>query len=201
MKGVIDYYNKTAAQWAETWYNNNSVLPYLKELMALLPPNPLVIDLCCGAGYESMRLQHLGARVIGLDLSKESIKIAAEKNPSLEFYVQDMLQDYAHIAKADGLICVAGLIHLSNSDMTTAFQHMHNALHKRAPILIVVREGVGRLESSSLFTIENEQYDRNFICHTKQELVDASKGLFEFLKEMPNTAGTDWRYYLFQKVQ
>ena len=78
MKNTIDYYNDSAEKWAEEWYTNESVLPYLKHLMKLLPNNPTVVDLCCGAGYESMRLKNLGANVIGLDLSENSIKIAKE---------------------------------------------------------------------------------------------------------------------------
>jgi 2-polyprenyl-3-methyl-5-hydroxy-6-metoxy-1,4-benzoquinol methylase len=198
MKKTIDYYNDSAEKWAEEWYSNESVLPYLKHLMNLLPKNPTVIDLCCGAGYESMRLKNLGANVIGLDLSDKSIEIAKQKNPQISFYVQDMLQDYTYVGTADGLICVAGLIHLENDKLTTAFKNMHNVLNPNAYTLIVVREGSGKREQSSFVTYNNVQYDRNFICHTLQELKTYSNGYFEFVEELEQQG--DWRYYIFKKV-
>ena len=198
MKNTIDYYNDTAEKWAEEWYNNESVLPYLKHLMTLLPKNPTIVDLCCGAGYESMRLKNLGAKVIGLDLSKNSIKIAKERNPEISFYVQDMLKDYSYVGKVDGLICVAGLIHLENDKLPLAFQNMHTILNDNAYTLIVVREGSGKRIESSLVTYNGIDYDRNFICHTIEELVTYSKGYFEFVEKLEDQG--DWRYYIFKKV-
>lgn len=198
MKKTIDYYNDSAEKWAEEWYSNESVLPYLKHLMKLSPKNPTVIDLCCGAGYESMRLKNLGANVVGLDLSEKSIEIAKQKNPEITFYVQDMLQDYSYVGTADALICVAGLIHLENDKLSTAFKNMHNVLKQNAYTLIVVREGSGKREQSSFVTYNNVQYDRNFICHTLQELKTYSNGYFEFVEELEQQG--DWRYYIFKKV-
>jgi SAM-dependent methyltransferase len=73
MKTLIDYYDDYAEKWAEDWYSNESMLPYLKEFVKLLPNNARVLDLCCGAGYESMRMNNLGVNVVGVDLSKKSI--------------------------------------------------------------------------------------------------------------------------------
>ncbi|MBR2467591.1 MAG: class I SAM-dependent methyltransferase [Clostridia bacterium] len=198
MKNTIEYYDDSAEKWAEEWYNNESVLPYLKHLMTLLPKNPTIVDLCCGAGYESMRLKNLGAKVIGLDLSKNSIKIAKERNPEISFYVQDMLKDYSYVGKVDGLICVAGLIHLENDKLPLAFQNMHTILNDNAYTLIVVREGSGKRKESSLVTYNGIDYDRNFICHTIDELVTYSKGYFEFVEKLEDQG--DWRYYIFKKV-
>ena len=198
MKNTIEYYDDSAEKWAEEWYNNESVLPYLKHLMTLLHKNPTVVDLCCGAGYESMRLKNLGAKVIGLDLSKNSIKIAKERNPEISFYVQDMLKDYSYVGKVDGLICVAGLIHLENDKLPLAFQNMHNILKDNAYTLIVVREGSGKRKESSLVSYNGIDYDRNFICHTIEELVTYSKGYFEFVEKLEDQG--DWRYYIFKKV-
>lgn len=198
MKNTIEYYDDSAEKWAEEWYNNESVLPYLKHLMTLLPKNPTIVDLCCGAGYESMRLKNLGAKVIGLDLSKNSIKIAKERNSEISFYVQDMLKDYSFVGKVDGLICVAGLIHLENDKLPLAFQNMHTILNDNAYTLIVVREGSGKRKESSLVSYNGIDYDRNFICHTIDELVAYSKGYFEFVEKLEDQG--DWRYYIFKKV-
>ena len=75
---------------------------------------------------------------------------------------------------------------------------MHNVLKQNAYTLIVVREGSGKREQSSFVTYNNVQYDRNFICHTLQELKTYSNGYFEFVEELEQQG--DWRYYIFKKV-
>ena len=85
MKGVKEFYDRTAADWADKWYADEAMLPLLRKFMAYLPEKPRVLDLCCGAGYESRRMAGLGAEVVGIDLSPASIEIACERNPELEF--------------------------------------------------------------------------------------------------------------------
>lgn len=79
MKTLIDYYDDFAETWAERWYQNEELLPYLKQFVQLLPKNAKVLDLCCGAGYESMRLNKLDVNVVGIDLSEKSIEVAKQQ--------------------------------------------------------------------------------------------------------------------------
>ena len=68
MKGIIDFYDDSAKSWADEWYENEMLLPYLKKFLnAIKKSQPRILDLCCGAGYESMRLKNLGASVVGAD--------------------------------------------------------------------------------------------------------------------------------------
>jgi 2-polyprenyl-3-methyl-5-hydroxy-6-metoxy-1,4-benzoquinol methylase len=85
MKGVKDFYNKTANEWAKEWYSNETMLPLLKKFRELFDIKPRILDAGCGAGYESMRLACLGAEVVGIDISEESINIARIKNPKCHF--------------------------------------------------------------------------------------------------------------------
>jgi len=54
-----------------------------------LPCNAKVLDLCCGAGYESMRLKTLGVSVIGADLSEKYFKFIKElkENGDWKYYI------------------------------------------------------------------------------------------------------------------
>lgn len=45
-KTVRDYYDKTAEDWAEKWYSDDSTLPLLQAFARLLPPRPRILDLC-----------------------------------------------------------------------------------------------------------------------------------------------------------
>jgi hypothetical protein len=62
MRNTKDFYNKTAGEWADKWYEDEALLPYLKEFISFLSQNPNVLDLCCGAGYESMRMKNSALR-------------------------------------------------------------------------------------------------------------------------------------------
>lgn len=80
MKNIADYYNKTANKWAEKWYPVEIMLTMLKKFIELFNTKPRILDAGCGTRYESMRLENLGAEVVGVDISEESIKIAQAKS-------------------------------------------------------------------------------------------------------------------------
>lgn len=199
MKGVREYYDRMAAEWAQRWYADGSMLPLLQAFLAGLPERSRVLDLCCGAGYESMRMAALGAEVVGLDLSGESIRIARERNPQLEFHIGDMLADYTALGPVDGVVCIAGLVHLPQELLQLAFRRMAEAMNPGGRALIVVRDGTGRLQHQSDVVIDGESYDRSFYAHTLAELTAASAGLLRFVQELPGDEPSPWRNYIFVK--
>jgi SAM-dependent methyltransferase len=199
MKGTKDYYNKSAFEWAEKWYENEMLLPCLKEFMSLFEDRPRILDLCCGAGYESQRMQKLGGDIIGIDFSENSIDIAKERNRGIEFYVDNMLNDYSYIGKVDGITVIAGLIHLENHELSTAFESMSKVLKDDGYALLVVLDGEGKQNQLSYVNIDEEEYDRNFVAHTLNELIENSKGILEYQREMLPDPEDTWKRYLFKK--
>jgi len=69
--GCKEFYDKTAARWAQNGYTEEAEPVCMDEFCALLPSGGRVLDLCCGAGYESFRLRRRGFEPVGLDLSGE----------------------------------------------------------------------------------------------------------------------------------
>ena len=65
-------------------------------------------------------------------------------------------------------------------------------------MLASIREGRGKLAEWSLREIDGEQYDRNFIAHTPDEVVRAAEGLFSYCRELP-TDMPIWRQLLFRR--
>ena len=60
-----------------------------------LPENALLLDLPCGKGRHAVFLNSLGYRVIGADLSENSIQFAKKfENSSLKFIIQDMREPF-----------------------------------------------------------------------------------------------------------
>lgn len=199
MKGTKDFYNKTAPEWANKWYEDEALLPYLKEFINYLPQNPRILDLCCGAGYESMRMKKLGADVTGLDFSEESIRIAKERNPDIKFVVEDMLNNYSYIGKFDGCAVIAGLVHLPNGKLSKAFEQIYKILNDGGFLFVAVKDGIGKSEKSSYTTIHGKDYDRDFYLHTLEELKLYSLEKFDFVKELLIEKEESWKYYIFKK--
>lgn len=199
MKNTKDFYNITAQQWADKWYDDESMLPCLRDFISLLPLNPHVLDLCCGAGYESMRMKRLGAEVIGLDYSEESIRIARERNPEIVFYIDDMLNDYSYLGRFDGVAAIAALTNLQINNLKQAFQMIYKVLKEKSILLVVVQDGTGKRDQSCTI-IDGKEYDRDFYYHTLEELVQYSEAIFEFVREIFPDANSTWKNYIFRRL-
>lgn len=195
MKGTKDFYDRTAADWAARGYANDDI-PCLADFAREYAPGGRVLDLCCGCGYDARRLHALGCDVVGIDFSEESLKIAREKNPDLTFYNDNILNDYSYAGKFDAVIVIAGLVHIEAADLPLAFSRMRAVVKDGGGLFVTVREGKGRMEARSVTVIDGETYDRNFIGHTREELIRAAAGLFRFEGEV-GWDGTDWHNYVF----
>lgn len=82
--------------WDSELYNQKHafVAEYGKELLSYVPDNmeQAILDVGCGTGTLTARLAKLGARVVGIDNSKEMITQAENILPEVEFYVCDVLK-------------------------------------------------------------------------------------------------------------
>ena len=73
--------------------NDNEAQQFIKKITEFLslPKNATLLDLPCGKGRHSVFLNSLGFKVIGADLSENSIQHAKNfENENLKFIVQDM---------------------------------------------------------------------------------------------------------------
>jgi len=200
MKGTKEYYNKVALEWLHRRKDDESVIPMFKSLFSYLPKNPRVLDLCCGVGYDSDRLNKMGASVVGLDFSQESILIARKEYADNEFLIGNMLDDYSHLGKFDACILLAGLVHLPKESLKKSFYQLHKVMKESAYVLIVVKDGIGKSQRMSIKTIEGQAYDREFYDHSLEELMSESKDYLQFVEEHIDDASSMWKNYIFKRV-
>jgi ubiquinone/menaquinone biosynthesis C-methylase UbiE len=63
--------------------------PVMVSILKKIVKNKKVLDLGCGSGTFTKKIYLMGAKVIGLDVSKKLIEIARKDNPKIKFYVGD----------------------------------------------------------------------------------------------------------------
>ena len=220
MKGIADFYNATAHDWAEKWYADTTMLPLLEKFVNLFHAKPClcdsidtaqevhqnhkkgprILDAGCGAGYESMRLTNLGAEVVGVDISEESIKIARERNPGLRFEVMDLRQLDNSLGIFDGVVAISSIIHIEDNDLPTVFHNFKQIIKPAGFLFLAIVEGEGLSERRSFVEVMGEQYNRAFYLHMGSRLTDiARQSGFEYYEEwfLDEPVG-QWKYLVFK---
>lgn len=85
--------NDTATKWKPELYNekHSFVYNYGENLIQLLEPkeNERILDLGCGSGQLTFKINELVRETIGIDKSAEMIADAKSKFPNIEFLVKD----------------------------------------------------------------------------------------------------------------
>src|SRR5690349_3354097 len=93
---TVRAYSDFASTWAKLMRSGRNLAhTYLEKpaMMAQLPAlrGKAVLCLGCGTGEECAELLALGAkRVVGIDVSREAVRLAAEYCPGAEFHVMDI---------------------------------------------------------------------------------------------------------------
>ncbi|MCL1951751.1 MAG: class I SAM-dependent methyltransferase [Oscillospiraceae bacterium] len=200
-RSIQDFYNDIADDFAETWYANDSLLGTLRYFLSLLPPAPRVLDLGCGAGYESMRLRGLGAEVVGVDYSEAPLKIAREKNPDCRFERMDFRQLGPALGQFDGIAAIASLIHIPDGELEQVFRGMRSVLVPGGFALVILVEGEGLSAERSFLERGGKHYDRYFYLHSRARLDAAAQAaglaFFEEITLPENNAKGGWKCFLY----
>ena len=201
---IQEFYNDIAEEFAKDWYENDSLLPVLKKFVSLLPLSPKILDLGCGAGYESMRLMQLGADVTGIDYSEEPIKIARLKNPDCRFEIMDFRKIDASIGCFDGIVAIASLIHIPDDELVLVFQNIRRVLKESGYVLIAVIEGQGLSDERSFIEHNGKQYKRYFYLHDKDNLSNAActvgLNLYQTVELPEEHSKHGWKGFIYQTV-
>jgi cyclopropane fatty-acyl-phospholipid synthase-like methyltransferase len=91
MTSIGDKYDSIARKFAETREKNLVEKKYLDLLISHLHPHSHILDVGCGTGEPIMAyLSNQGFILTGLDASKQLIKIAEKKFPTMKFIHGDM---------------------------------------------------------------------------------------------------------------
>ena len=196
LKGIKDYYNDLSEIWTKSWYDNEEMLPYLKNCKSYLKDNAKVLDLGCNSGYETRRMKDIGLDPVGLDFRDKSIEIAKERNKDIKFVCDDMLNDLTYLGKFDAVISIASIIHISEDKLELCFKRIYDVLNDNGYLFMVLRREEGKLDTSYQ-TFNNNEYDREVYGYSKELLESKMNNNFIFID---NSIHDDkWQCFIYKK--
>ena len=162
------------AEWFDTPYyhilyrnrDNHEARVFIKSLMDLLklPEASSVLDLACGKGRHSITLNEFGYKVLGVDLSAQSIAHANQfSNPSLSFAVQDMREpiESKQFDAVFNLFTSFGYFSskLENEKVCRAMAQMLNAGGRLVIDFMNVQKVIQELVPSELKRVQDIEFD------------------------------------------
>jgi SAM-dependent methyltransferase len=198
-KETARYYDAVAEQSFAEWFGNDALLPTLKAFSRRLSEKPLVLDLGCGTGGESKRMIGLGADVIGIDNSLESIKLARANVPEARFIFQDILKMHFNAGSFDGVFEAGVLFHFKKREQARILWMIRAMLKPGGTFLSIYPEG--NFEGYD----EMKQGERTYKRYARRISKEDWKGMVErraliFVEELPFEIGR-FKALLFTKSE
>lgn len=202
MNDTQRFYDLTAQSTADEWYPNHVLLPTLRDFLSLLPPQPRILDLGCGPGYESMRLTSLGAQVLGIDFSANCIVIAEQRNPSCTFRQMDFFTLDQSLGGFHGVLASGSLIHVPADRMPDLLSRIGSVLLQKAVLAAIIRDGTDRVISNPV--VSGIELERIIYRYTLDQFCKCcGSAALQFLREGVLDEAlhpSGWRCYFFQKL-
>lgn len=203
MDDNIKFYDLKAVSYAEEWYGNDMMLPSIKEFLSILSTKiPEVLDLGCGPGNESMRLQKEGATVTGIDYSSESIKEAQKRNSGITFKEMSYDEIDTTLGEFDGVFSCSSLIHLNKNSLNIVLQKINLVLRLGGVFLVIYRKGSGQIIQHH--DIEGEKIIRTIEQYERETMIEIfERNGYVFLQGgyLDVKLKPSWDSLLFKKVK
>lgn len=120
-------YDAVAERYAEEIGDELSHKPVDRawlNLLVELAEGGTIADVGCGPGHVSAYLAELGARVVGIDISRKMIEVALSAYQGIDFEVGSLLALPAGDAKWSGAVCAYSIIHLEPGQRPAAFAEL-----------------------------------------------------------------------------
>ena len=185
-KQASSVYDKIAEPYAKEFSKPSE---YIDEFLALLPKNAKILDVGCGVGVDSGYMVSEGFEVIGIDLSKEMLKLAKQEFPKIDFRKQDIREIDFPSNSFDGILASCSLIHIPKKDVPAILNKFHQILKKDGVIYIALQGG----KSEEIFVNEPFKPDEKLFLNIisfdeiKNLLVNAKFSIIKKYERQPKS--------------
>jgi len=151
---VADWYAELVNR--EGTYQKDLILPNLTRLMDI-HKGDVVLDVACGPGFFSRKFREQGAKVIGVDISKELIEIARKTSSrDIEYYVgsADNLQ-FLKDKTVDKVTIILAIENIQN--MHGVFRECYRVLKPQGKMYLVLNHPAFRIPGASSWGWDEEK--------------------------------------------
>jgi len=130
--------------------SDNALAPYLRRLLDRLPNSALIADLGCGAGYPiAYRMLQAGHQVIGADISRAQLLLAAERVPQMPSLEMDLLSPAFPDQAFDAVLSLYAIFHVPREQHRAILGRMRDMLKPGGYLLVTL--GAGDWEGQDAF--------------------------------------------------
>jgi ubiquinone/menaquinone biosynthesis C-methylase UbiE len=131
-------------------------------------PRARVLDLGCGAGWPTAKqLADEGLDVVGVDVSRTMLDLAAERVPSAQLIQADMRTLPEDIGRFDAVTAFFSLLMLSRHDIVEVLHTCYSLLQRGGVLAIAMVDGDHDAEPGTFFDVE-----MTTTAYPPQQLVD-----------------------------
>jgi len=118
-------------------------VPYILELVDDVRGKS-VLDAGCGGGFYSLWLSEKGAKVLGIDSSKEMIKIAKEKVSGRNIDIEFMIGDVSNLRSEDGVfdLVLSTLVLMNVKELDKAISELIRVTKNGGDIIISLQHPI-----------------------------------------------------------
>lgn len=131
---IAKTYDELAEQYTKESYEKHLAISSLKQFLSYLPNNSNILDVGCGGGQDSKFLAKNGCSVLGIDISKEMIRLAKKLAPEGKYMVADLSELVAK--EFDGIWCCRVFHHISIKEQRVFLRKLNSLLKPNAVLYI-----------------------------------------------------------------
>ena len=132
----------------ENTYQSDVILPNLLKLMNI-KNSDIILDLACGQGFFAREFAKFGAKITGVDISKELIKVAEEQNNQNIRYVVSSADNISFI-KDKSVDKISIILALQNIDnLSGVVKECYRILKSNGKLFMVLNHPAFRIPRKS----------------------------------------------------
>ncbi len=152
-------YNLIASHFSQ---KRRFLWPEMKKASSLVKAGDRVLDLGCGNGRLYQAFAGKKVRYLGIDFSKELLKIARKSYPQAKFFLADITKrkTYQKMGEFNICFCIAVLHHISSrSSQLKIFENVYKVLKKEGILIL------------SVWNLYQEKYKKHFKNERQKKVV------------------------------
>lgn len=132
-------WDEVAATYADRRDPGGSDAALIEELLKTCPPDPLIVDIGCGDGART--LANLPAGSVGVDFSREGLKLARETVPAARVLQAEMRALPFDDGIADAMTAYHAVFHVPREDHSAVYREFARVLAPGGTLLMTLPAG------------------------------------------------------------